>query len=397
MSSCSQLTTGILLVFVLLAAWYWWYTRESMESSHGVKCINRAFAGGPGYRATCSRGHYLPTSYHVDTRWNSDVSTSKNMNYAYSYWNGIKLASCDECPTPYQCQECPKFTGAGEGYFDDPNKIRGINENINIGEDEKAPTVHGEFFGPGPVFTDNAPLVPPKTPIDDISVLASNAYEIARRTREEQDRVRRGSSSIRADSMVGDRAPDFNLVSPAPLHFTADRANFNLVSPAPMHFTVVPESMSVSSHDEVYHGHNGEFVGESMCGSSPTNTDRNCQRDPEDLYYTYMQDYAADSISEISRELHAKPLAKPRAASRIAHIAADSSDSTSSDTAALVLRKHVSTIHAPTAGCRSSSTTATKLLYNGVLGLHNPVPDLGQCEYLRSNGYVYQEPCEFSD
>ena len=372
----------VLLVIVLVCIVYTWKTTawkdttnaaDKAEQMHGVKCVDKAFAGGPGYRATCSRGHYLPTTYHVDTKWNSDVNSSRNMNYSYTYWNGIKLASCDECPTPYVCKECPKYLGAGEGYFDDANKIRGINEEINIGEDEKAPSVHGEFFGPSPIYTDGAPMIPPRPPIDNIGPLASNAYEIAKQAQ----RNRYGDSRY-GDTMAGDRGENFryDLISPAPMRFTASRT---LLNPPPMG----SENMSVSGHDEVYHGHHGEFIGEDM------NTGPACA---EDLYYEYTQNYAADSVGEISRELHASAIAKPRAVSMRMDVESSQRDQPTEDAAGLSLRKHAST-----AGCRrSTATTAAKLLYSGVMGLHNPPPDLGQCEYLRPNGYVYQEPCSFS-
>jgi len=414
----------VIVIVVIMGVYHWtMLPSESMAPSpdHAVHCNNRQYAGGPGYRAICSRGHAIPTTYHVDTAWNSDVSTSRNMNYSYSYWNGIKLASCDECPTPYVCKQCPKFTGAGDGFFDDPNKIRGINDEIEVGADEKAPSAHGEFFGASPVFgtsADSAPLVPLRPVIDDITPLASNAYEIARRMQENRNRPVRGNESIKADNMVGIPMgySRQSLLSPAPMSFTVARENIvgdsvgipmgrrqSLLSPAPMQFTVarpVPytvspppmgfEPMSISGHNEVYHGHHGEFIGEDMCSGMPYGTPSGTSMgDPEDMYYRYRMDYAADSVSEISRELHAAGVAKPRVANREMYVDGSEPGVIGADGAALALRKHAST-----AGCRrATASNAAQLLYTGVLGLHNPLPDTGQCEYLRSNGYVYQEPC----
>ena len=403
-----MMAIALLIVIVLVCAWlHFDDSADTSEQMHGVKCTDKAIAGGTGYRASCSRGRYVPTTYHVDTKWNSDVNSSKNMNYSHAYWNGIKLASCDECPNPYACIHCPKYRGAGMGYFDDPNKIRGLNEEINIGVDEAAVGVNSEFFtGNGytyvsdvsdtvpsftcttgetfgdpivsppiiPVFADGSPMVPPKQPITNIGVLASNAYEISKLARQLRD------------NMTNDRvALPFDLVSPAPMRFTPDRVAlpFNLVSPAPMgSMGSTTEHMSISGHNEVYHGHHGQFIGEDMCGEPAC---------AEDLYYMYTQNYAADSISDISRELHSRAVAKPRSCGTMRALAAEPDTSRMSDAAGLSLRKHAST-----AGCRrSTATTAAKLLYTGVLGLENAnaSPDLGQCEYLRPNGYVYQEPC----
>ncbi len=378
----------VIVLVIIYGVYTWWQSPvvvapvESMNT-HGVSCRDREFAGGPGYAATCSRGHHIPTTYHVDTAWNSDVNTSKNMNYAFSYWNGIKLASCDECPTPYVCKGCPKFTGAGAGIFDDPDKIRGINNEINIGEDEKAPSVHGEFFGASPLFgqpsvyTDGAPIGGTRTPIDDISPLASNAYEIARRAA--RPRPPRGSESIKADTMVGNNQPGNMLISPAPMGSA--------------------ERMSISSHNEVYH--DGEYNdgawqscgnGSGISGVSGDGLIGDHSMTPEDLFYRYSMDFASDSVSDLSRELRSGGNAKPRMANRSMYIDNTADNVNNGDGAALSLRKH-----ARTAGCRrATASNAAKLLYTGVLGLHNPLPDMEQCEYLRSNGYVYQEPCSLT-
>jgi len=44
-----------------------------------------------------------------------------------------------------------------------------------------------------------------------------------------------------------------------------------------------------------------------------------------------------------------------------------------------------------------SGSPAMKLLYTDIMGLQNPLPDRGDCEYLRYNGYLYKEPCEFNE
>lgn len=44
-----------------------------------------------------------------------------------------------------------------------------------------------------------------------------------------------------------------------------------------------------------------------------------------------------------------------------------------------------------------NNTPAMKLLYVDIMGLNNPPPDKGDCEYLRYNGYLYKEPCEYNE
>jgi hypothetical protein len=44
-----------------------------------------------------------------------------------------------------------------------------------------------------------------------------------------------------------------------------------------------------------------------------------------------------------------------------------------------------------------SSSPAMKLLYVDIMGLQNPLPSKGDCEYLRYNGYLYKEPCDYKE
>lgn len=49
----------------------------------------------------------------------------------------------------------------------------------------------------------------------------------------------------------------------------------------------------------------------------------------------------------------------------------------------------------PCNGFKKCGSPAMKLLYTDIMGLQNPLPDRGDCEYLRYNGYLYKEPCEY--
>lgn len=293
---------------------------------------------GTEYAKSCTRGWYLPTTYQADEYYNTATDSSKNMNYTYSYWNGIKLASCDECPNPYACPNCPKFAGAGEGVFDNPNLIRGLNEEIDIGIPNGGLTDnHAEFYTSSPVdgafneLLNNAAVSvdgvrsgstydQPRPQYSDISPLASNAYKIAQTVR-----LNKALEELRKrDAMVTMSDPRGEFVGTRE-HMGAGRA-------------MKPRAASRLLRDDISIAIDGSKCiqdGIGTCGDG-----------------------------RAIRDLDSR------------------------DSATLLVQRQAK----QTACKKSMQTTAAQLLYTGVLGLRNPDADLSQCEYLHNN-YVYQEPC----
>lgn len=40
------------------------------------------------------------------------VNSVPIMDYTYTYWDGTRMTSCDECPSAIICPKCPQFSGA---------------------------------------------------------------------------------------------------------------------------------------------------------------------------------------------------------------------------------------------------------------------------------------------
>ena len=37
------------------------------------------------------------------------INSSPLFDYTYTYWDGAKLTSCDDCASSYICPQCPQF------------------------------------------------------------------------------------------------------------------------------------------------------------------------------------------------------------------------------------------------------------------------------------------------
>jgi hypothetical protein len=56
----------------------------------------------------CTRELYnLPSTYAMDVFDKHETNSANNMDYTYSYWDGVNTLSCDECPNVYSCPSCP--------------------------------------------------------------------------------------------------------------------------------------------------------------------------------------------------------------------------------------------------------------------------------------------------
>lgn len=149
----------IILVLILMVMAFYSQGKETAvacrNTSCGVECTDRCHHSG------------TYNSYEVDEIKRATINSAAHMDYSHSYWNGVRRLSCDECPNSFVCPECPRHCKAGPGFFDDPNKIHGINDKITIGSDTG---YSNEYFLPGDTPSDGSELPPhtAKLPLHDM-------------------------------------------------------------------------------------------------------------------------------------------------------------------------------------------------------------------------------------
>ncbi len=190
-------------------------------------------------KSNCTdRGFY--TTADIDSIKDETLGRLPHLDYRHSYWDGVNRMSCDVCPNPYVCSaECPN-NRIKAGIFNDPNKVRGLYEEIDIGVNELGHDPNSEYF------------------------TVANDPEF------KGTRLQMGANTSRAGKKRGN--PDS------------------------------AEPLGISPEEKFVQG-----------------------------------------------------------------------------------------------SCERKETTAFQLLYTGIMGLANPPPDSGDCEYLRTNGYLYKEPCELNE